>query len=179
MNELVHISKFISLVLRHQPEAAGLSLDDNGWAPVDALLSALNGKGMNVDLPLLQHIVETNDKKRFAFSDDGLFIRASQGHSISVNLDLLPLPPPEVLYHGTASRFLDSIREHGLRAGSRQHVHLSADSLAAAQVGMRHGTPVVITVDAASMHSNGILFYRSENDVWLTDTVPNRYLLFP
>ena len=176
---LIRISKFLSLVLRHKPEAAGLQLDTNGWAVVDELLAALRAAGMEVDLPLLQRVVATNDKKRFSFSPDGQLIRASQGHSINVDLALEPVCPPAVLYHGTATRFLDSIREQGLRPGSRQHVHLSADSLTAAQVGARHGHPVVLTIDSAGMYSNGLAFYRSDNDVWLTGSVPVVYMHFP
>lgn len=175
----VRLSKFLSLILRHKPETIGLRPDEQGWVEVNALLIALNERGMSVDLALLQRVVDINDKRRFAFSDDGLRIRASQGHSIAVDLALPAVVPPAVLYHGTAVRFLDSIRVHGLRPASRRHVHLSADVVTALQVGARHGSPIVLTVDAAAMHGGGLLFYRSANGVWLTDTVPPVYLRFP
>lgn len=175
----VKLSKFLSLVLRHEPGTIGLVLDKNGWVAVDELLAALNTAGKEVDLPLLQHIVDTSDKKRFAFSSDGRLIRANQGHSVDIDLNLQPVPPPDILYHGTASRFLDSIREQGLLPRSRQHVHLSHDEATATQVGARHGKPVVITVDTATMHAEGRLFYQSDNGVWLTDAVPAVYLRFP
>ena len=171
------ISKFLSLVLRHQPDVIGLKLDEQGWARVDELIERVNHSGEVLTRQELDIIVAENDKKRFIFSDDGLRIRANQGHSIAVDLQLKEAVPPEWLYHGTAVRFLDSIREQGLVKGQRQQVHLSADAHTAKNVGSRHGKPVVLTVKAGAMHRDGLLFYQSENGVWLTDHVPPVYLL--
>jgi putative RNA 2'-phosphotransferase len=177
--KLVRISKFLSLVLRHKPETIGLSLDQGGWARVDELIVASNRSGVPLDEGLLQEVVEQNDKQRFAFSDDGLRIRASQGHSIPVELGLEPLVPPEFLYHGTATRFLQSIRRQGLAPGRRNQVHLSPDERTAVRVGQRHGNPVVLTVQAGRMYANGFTFYLSANGVWLTERVPAEYIKFP
>ncbi|MBX9623218.1 MAG: RNA 2'-phosphotransferase [Gemmataceae bacterium] len=179
MADLVRVSKFLSLVLRHKPEQIGLSLDPNGWADVDELIRLATAAGRRLDRPLLDRIVAENDKKRFAFSDDGRRIRASQGHSVEVDLALSPVTPPELLYHGTATRFLDSIRATGLRPGSRQHVHLSADEATATTVGRRHGVPVVLVVKADEMAAAGHSFYRSANGVWLTERVPAEFLTIP
>ena len=173
---LVNISKFMSFALRHQPESVGLTPDAGGWITVDDLIAAAQKQGIPLDRAVLETIVAQNDKQRFAFSDDGLRIRANQGHSFPVDLGLAPLIPPELLYHGTASRFLPSIREQGLRPGSRQQVHLSSDEVTATAVGQRHGKPVVL---AGRMFHDGFLFYRSANGVWLTDAVPAAYLRFP
>ncbi|MBX9623145.1 MAG: RNA 2'-phosphotransferase [Gemmataceae bacterium] len=179
MADLVRVSKFLSLVLRHKPHEIGLALDPNGWADVDELIRLANVAGRRLDRPLLERVVAENDKKRFAFSDDGRRIRASQGHSVEVELDLPPVAPPDLLYHGTATRFLPSIRATGLRPGSRQHVHLSADETTAATVGRRHGEPVVLVVRAGEMAAAGFPFYRSVNGVWLTERVPAEFLTFP
>lgn len=176
---LVRTSKFLSLVLRHDPGKIGLRLDDAGWADVDALLSAAAAAGVRIDRPTLERVVAENDKKRFAFSEDGKRIRASQGHSVDVDLGLQPQTPPELLFHGTATRFVDSIRENGLHSASRTHVHLSADEATATSVGQRHGRPVVLTIAAGRMHRDGHAFYRSDNGVWLTDAVPAQYIGFP
>ena len=170
------ISKFLSLVLRHQPETIGLELDEEGWANVAALLKQLNAHGKPVTLDRLREVVETNNKKRFAFDDTGKRIRASQGHSLEVDLKLEHMAPPAVLWHGTASRFVPSIREEGLTPQSRQHVHLSADRATAFKVGARHGAPVVLEVYARAMAAAGYRFYRSANGVWLTAEVPVNYL---
>jgi putative RNA 2'-phosphotransferase len=177
--QLVKLSKMLSLVLRHEPERIGLVLDAQGWASVDSLLEAAQQHGIMLDRPTLERIVADNDKRRFAFSEDGTRIRASQGHSIEVDLALEPLRPPELLFHGTATRFLDSIRREGLQKRSRQHVHLSSDPETATRVGQRHGRPAVLTVRAGLMEAAGIVFYRSANGVWLTDHVPAAYLEFP
>jgi putative RNA 2'-phosphotransferase len=177
--DLVSVSKFLSLVLRHQPETIGLTLDDNGWADVDELIRLANARGRRLTRQLIDRVVAENDKKRFAFSDDGARIRASQGHSVEVELDLPPAEPPVVLYHGTATRFLDSIRAIGLRPGTRQHVHLSRDEATAVNVGQRHGRPVVLTVRAGDMHAAGYKFFVSANGVWLTDRVPVEFVGFP
>jgi putative RNA 2'-phosphotransferase len=176
---LVRASKLLSLVLRHEPQHIGITLDSAGWVAVDELLAAVNQAGIPLTRALLQRVVDENDKQRFRFSDDGLRIRASQGHSVEVELALPPKTPPELLYHGTATRFLDSIRQQGLLAQSRQQVHLSADHDTAVNVGQRHGKPVVLTVKSGAMHSTGHLFYQADNGVWLTDHVPPVYLVIP
>lgn len=176
--DLVKVSKFLSLVLRHQPEKIGITLDDAGWVEVSNLLRACNENGFAISAQLLEEVVRTNDKKRFAFSEDGLKIRASQGHSIEVELDYTPITPPEILYHGTATRFLDSIKEQGLLKGTRHHVHLSADEETAIKVGARHGKAMVLIIESARMHAAGFFFYKSENGVWLTDHVPTDYIRF-
>jgi putative RNA 2'-phosphotransferase len=177
--ELVRLSKFLSLVLRHHPERIGLSLDQGGWARVDELIAAARRAGVELDLVRLRTVVEHNDKQRFAFSDDGLQISASQGHSIPVDLGLESLTPPESLYHGTTTRFLQSIRDQGLVPGHRNHVHLSPDERTAVKVGQRHGQPVVLIIQARRMHQDGFKFYLSANGIWLTGNVPARYIVFP
>jgi len=173
---LVRVSKFLSLVLRHEPTAIGIALDHAGWVDVDVLLAAANRHGNTLTRELLDEIVFSNDKQRFAYSDDGRRIRANQGHSVDIDLELVPCVPPAQLYHGTATRFLTSIQAQGLRAMQRHHVHLSANMDVAHRVGSRHGQPVVLVVDALSMHGDGLLFYQSANGVWLTDSVPVQYL---
>ena len=175
-DHIVATSKLLSYVLRHRPDSIGLALDAHGWAEVDELLARLEADGRRVDRALLDRVVAENDKQRFAFSEDGTRIRASQGHSITVDLQLRAAEPPPVLYHGTASRFMKSIAATGLRAGSRQHVHLSADVRTATRVGARHGFPVVLAVDALRMRADGIAFYLSDNGVWLTQAVQPKYL---
>ena len=176
---LVPTSRFLSKVLRHAPESVGLTLDDGGWAEVDALLAAARNAGVALDRETLARVVGENDKQRFAMSEDGLRIRASQGHSVPVALGLDARTPPDVLYHGTADRNVESIRRDGLHAGRRTHVHLSLDEQTAVAVGRRHGIPVVLTVLAGRMHAAGHAFYRSENGVWLTDAVPPAHIRFP
>jgi len=178
-SDLVKTSKFLSLVLRHKPEEIGLTLDENGWADVDELLRLVSAGGRQLTRELLERVVAENDKKRFAFSDDGTCIRASQGHSIEIDLALTPSEPPELLYHGTASRFVDSIRETGLHSGDRQHVHLSLDAATATKVGQRHGKPVVLTIRARAMAAAGYQFFFSANGVWLTDRIPPEFIDFP
>jgi len=177
--DLVRLSKFMSLVLRHKPQEIGLELDANGWADVDELIARANVRGVRLNRQILQTVVETNDKQRFALSDDGTRIRASQGHSIEVDLALAPRQPPEILFHGTTSRFLESIRRQGLLRGKRQHVHLSPDEATATKVGQRHGKPVILRILAEQMHQAGRQFYLSANGVWLTEHVPCQYLVFP
>lgn len=175
MNE-VSKSKFLSLVLRHKPEEIGLVLDQNGWAAIDDLIALANAGGTNLSRAQIESIVENSDKKRFAISADGTKIRANQGHSVDIALGLSPQIPPERLYHGTATRFLEPIRESGLHSASRQHVHLSSDLVTAEKVGSRHGKPVILTVESGQMARDGHLFYLSENGVWLTEAVPAKYL---
>lgn len=174
--DIVQQSKFLSRVLRHQPERIGISLDPNGWVPVDELIEAYTKHGMILNREMLERIVEQNNKKRFSFSEDGLKIRANQGHSVSVDLNLEAIEPPERLYHGTASHYLPSIRKDGLVKGKRHHVHLSEDPITAHQVGKRHGSPVILQIAAKEMHQDGYVFFRSANGVWLTEFVPVRYM---
>jgi putative RNA 2'-phosphotransferase len=169
-------SKFMSLVLRHDPSAADLTLDANGWARIDSLLAGMNAKGFAVTYDVLMEIVVEDEKRRYAVSDDGLSIRANQGHSIEVDVQLEQVRPPDVLFHGTGERSVDSIRRDGLRPMSRQHVHLSPDVPTATAVGNRHGRPFIFRVDAKAMADAGISFYRSGNGVWLVDHVPPQYL---
>lgn len=172
----VRISKFLSRALRHDPGAVGIALDEAGWVDVDELIAACGRAGRRFSRADLDHVVANNDKKRFAYSDDGRRIRASQGHSVAVDLGLAPAQPPAVLYHGTASRTLPVVLREGLRPMSRQDVHLSPDPQTAARVGARHGSPVVLAVDAAGLAAQGHLFRVSANGVWLTDRVPPTHL---
>ncbi len=175
-NHLVKTSKFLSLVLRHEPERIGITIDAQGWTSVSELLKACDAHGFPLTCEELQAVVSNNDKKRFAFNANGSRIRASQGHSVQVELDYTPLAPPGILYHGTAERFLSSIRQTGLIKGKRHHVHLSQEELTARAVGQRYGKPVVLEVKSDLMHNDGYQFYRSANGVWLTEHVPPVYL---
>src|ERR1035437_1944394 len=175
----ITISKFLSLVLRHKPDEIGITLDEAGWVDVTTLLEAMSCHGNAVSPEELQEVVATSDKKRFAFSYDGLRIRANQGHSVEIDLGLAPVPPPEMLYHGTATRFLPAIRQQGLLKMARHHVHLSGDAQTASKVGERHGKLVILQVRSGDMHRAGLTFFRSANGVWLTDAVPPEYLVFP
>ena len=170
------ISKFLSYVLRHRPDDIGLKLDSAGWVDIDQLLAASAAHGTAISREELDHVVEHNAKKRFAISDDGQRIRASQGHSTDVDLGYEPRQPPDVLYHGTATRHLIGIREQGLVKGKRHHVHLSQDEAAARLVGQRHGRVVVLVIRAGEMARAGFAFYLSANGVWLTEAVPYRYI---
>lgn len=169
-------SKFLSLVLRHEPEKAGLRLDAAGWVSVADLLAGCAAARRALTRDELRHVVETNAKKRFEFSADGTRIRASQGHSVEVELEYAAKVPPAVLYHGTATRFLDSIREKGLLKMKRHHVHLSAETRVTMQVGARHGIPVLLHIQAEPMHQQGHVFYQSTNGVWLVDHVPVAFI---
>ncbi|MBF5041520.1 RNA 2'-phosphotransferase [Aggregicoccus sp. 17bor-14] len=174
-----HVSKFLSLVLRHDPAALGVTLDAQGWTDVEALLAALHAQGRVLSREALEEIVATSPKQRFALSEDGRRIRANQGHSVEVDLGLAPAEPPETLFHGTVAAVLEAIRAQGLVRGQRHHVHLSADEATARSVGARRGSPVLLRVRAGEMHRDGHPFFRSENGVWLTDAVPPRYLDLP
>lgn len=167
--------KFISLILRHSPQKVGIELDNAGWASVDELLAGLAKKGHRISVDQLEEIVETNDKKRYRFNDDKTRICANQGHSLSLALELDEMIPPEVLYHGTTTRFIPSIQEQGLIKGKRHHVHLSQDKATAKNVGSRHGVPVILAIASGIMHRAGYTFYCSENGVWLVDDVPTQY----
>ncbi|MEV0469504.1 RNA 2'-phosphotransferase [Streptomyces prunicolor] len=173
----VKVSKYLSKHLRHQPERIGLTLDEAGWVEIDTLIAACAAHGFRFDREELDHVVATNDKRRFAI--EGTRIRASQGHSIEVDLGLPAATPPPYLFHGTVARNLDAIRAEGLRPMNRHAVHLSADRETATRVGARRGRPVVLSVDAGAMHKDGQVFRVSENGVWLTEAVPVRYLRFP
>ena len=172
-NKMKAISKHLSYILRHKPQAIGLTLDPQGWANVDDLISK-SPKGLSREK--IVAVVESNDKQRFILSKDGARIRANQGHSISIDLGLEPAAPPQILYHGTAKRFLDDILAQGLKKMNRQHVHLSADPETATKVGSRHGKPVILALDTPAMLQAGHAFYMSENGVWLTNQVPPQYL---
>ncbi|HSE26330.1 MAG TPA: RNA 2'-phosphotransferase [Pyrinomonadaceae bacterium] len=173
------ISKFLSVVLRHEPDKIGLKLDDEGWTSVSELLSRMRVDGDLITFKELLNVVVMNDKQRFSFSDDKTLIRANQGHSVQVKLGYEPLSPPAVLYHGTAERFLSSIERQGLLKGQRHHVHLSDDVRVATEVGARYGRPIVLIVASERMTKSGHLFFRSENGVWLTEHVPVEYIQFP
>jgi putative RNA 2'-phosphotransferase len=175
-DRMVKISKFLSLVLRHQPEKIELKLDPAGWVSVEELLEACQSHGFPLTENELEAVVAGSDKQRFSFSDNRLLIRANQGHSVNVDLGYQPIAPPEELYHGTVNRFLMSILDNGLSKGKRHHVHLSADLGTAQKVGARRGVPVILRVMSGRMHRDGYLFFRSENGVWLTDKVPPEYL---
>ncbi|MCL9805943.1 RNA 2'-phosphotransferase [Flavobacterium amniphilum] len=177
-NDTKNISKFLSLVLRHAPETIKLSLDVNGWADVEELLKQCNAFQKKLDKETLEQVVETNDKKRFAFNDDKTKIRASQGHSVAVDLDIKPITPPDILFHGTVEKFLEAIKKEGLQKMSRQHVHLSKDIETATKVASRRGKPVILSIETQRMVEDGYLFYCSENGVWLTDEVPVAYIKF-
>ncbi|HEX5219970.1 MAG TPA: RNA 2'-phosphotransferase [Verrucomicrobiae bacterium] len=176
--ETTKASKFLSLILRHEPERVGLKLDEAGWVGVDELLKAVNRHGVPLSLEQLNYIVATNGKKRFAFSEDGWRIRASQGHSVDVDLQYPPQVPPEILYHGTATRFLEGIRKDGLQKMGRHDVHLSAETKVTLQVGGRHGKPVLLTIRAGEMHRAGHVFRCSANGVWLVNSVPPEFIEF-
>lgn len=176
---LTSTSKFLSLVLRHRPEVIGMQLDAKGWLPINELIEQANRQGKQLSLALLHEVVASCDKQRFSLSDDGLKIRANQGHSVrDVELNLKPVPPPAQLYHGTVAVFLESIRESGLLKRSRNHVHLSEDVETARMVGARRGKPLILTIYAEEMHRLGHAFYLSANGVWLTDAVPIKFIGF-
>ncbi len=175
--EVKRISKFLSLVLRHKPQTIHLNLDNQGWTSTRELLEKYNKHRGKLDIETLEYVVANNNKKRFAFNADKTKIRASQGHSIKIELAYNPVEPPEYLYHGTATKYINIIRKEGLKKQNRHHVHLSADLDTATNVGSRHGVPVILRVKAKEMHEDGMEFYCSENSVWLTDHVPTNYFL--
>jgi putative RNA 2'-phosphotransferase len=174
--EATRLSKFLSLVLRHQPESIGMELDQQGWVNVKELLDKARKNGRDLTIESLSFIVENNAKKRFEFSANLQKIRASQGHSVEVDLGYTPQTPPDILYHGTASRFIDPIVRTGLEKRSRQQVHLSKDVETAVSVGQRHGKPAILTVLSKEMYQAGYDFFLSANGVWLTDAVPVQFL---
>ncbi len=174
-NSIESTSKFISLILRHKPEIIGISLDEHGWAKVDELIVGIS-KTHNLDMDLLEEIVRTDNKQRYSFNEDKTLIRANQGHSIPVDVELSKMEPPDVLWHGTAEKYAASIDMQGLIPKSRLYVHLSKDEETALAVGRRHGRPVIYRVLAGRMNQDRYLFYLSVNGVWLTKEVPVRYL---
>lgn len=179
--DTVEISKFLSLILRHQPEVIDLHLDENGWADVNELITKFNiarhaQNKPTIDQAKLDEVVRTNDKKRFAYSADGWKIRASQGHSVEVDLKLVPKTPPQYLYHGTVDKNLHSISVGGLKKMNRNHVHLSSDLATATKVAQRYGKPKILRVKASEMVQDGLDFFCSDNGVWLTDSVPAKYI---
>lgn len=172
----IALSRYLSYLLRHQPGRVGLSLDAGGWARIDDLLERCREAGRPISRELLDEMVATNSKRRFAISEDGTRIRASQGHSLAIDLGLPPALPPEILYHGTVASSLPAIRTRGLRRMTRHHVHLSPDAETARAVGSRRGAPVVLSIAAGAMHRDGHVFHCSDNGVWLTEHVPPEYI---
>ncbi|BAY99370.1 phosphotransferase KptA/Tpt1 [Tolypothrix tenuis PCC 7101] len=175
-SRLLKISKFLSKHLRHKPADIGIKLASGGWVEINQLLTACAKNKFPITRQELQLVVESNDKQRFSFDSTGTLIRANQGHSVEVDLQLEPVVPPDVLYHGTAKQSVESILQTGLSKMSRHHVHLSKDIATAKNVGARHGKPIVFAVNAAAMHQAGYIFYCSDNGVWLVDNVPPEYL---
>jgi putative RNA 2'-phosphotransferase len=173
---LVKISKYLSKHLRHQPERLGLTLAEGGWVPVEDLLSACAKHQFSLTREELDEVVARNDKQRFSFDPTGELIRANQGHSVEVDLQLEPVTPSEILYHGTGENSVEAILREGLQKMNRHHVHLSVDRETARKVGARHGRPAIFEVDAQRMHVDGFIFYCSENGVWLVEHVPPQYL---
>lgn len=174
--DLIRISKYISLLLRHKPEVAGLRLDEKGWCDVETLIQAVGHKYAGFNREVLDEIVETNNKHRFSYDENHSRIRANQGHSIAVDVELEQCQPPEFLYHGTATKYEASISKQGLVKGRRLYVHLSKDIPTAISVGSRHGNPIVFEVAAKAMAADGFIFFLSKNGVWLTNNVPIKYL---
>jgi len=172
----IKTSKFLSLVLRHKPETIRIQLDENGWISVSELIEKLNENGKEINFKILEYVVNTNSKKRFAFNEDKSKIRANQGHSLQIDLNYKSINPPNKLYHGTSERFLDSILKSGIEKRNRQHVHLSSDIETAFKVGQRHGKPVILEIETEKMNMDGFKFYLSENKVWLTEYVPIKYI---
>jgi putative RNA 2'-phosphotransferase len=174
--EINHLSKFLSLILRHKPETIGLTLEENGYVKTDLLLEKCNEHGVSIDFDTLKIVVVTNQKKRFSFSEDFKKIRANQGHSLTIELGYEPQKPPRVLYHGTAEANKDSILKQGIEKRNRHHVHLSHEIETAMNVGKRHGKPIIFEVQSGKMFEDGCAFFQSENGVWLTEFVPSQYI---
>ena len=170
-NNLTKTSKFISLILRHKPETIGIELDEHGWANVHELL-----KGVNIDMATLEEIVKKDEKERYSFNEDKTKIRANQGHSVNVDVELQEKIPPDILYHGTGEKYVDSINRIGLIPKTRLYVHMTEDLVLAKKTGERHGKPVIYEIDAKAMAKDGIKFYKSINNVWLTKKVDTIYL---
>ncbi len=176
MKDLKHISKFLSLVLRHKPEEIGLTMDANGWVNVDELIVKCNSKKLQLDFEMLEEVVMSNDKQRFAFNDEYTKIRANQGHTVNVDLQFEVAKPLDYLYHGTVEKYIDNIRQDGLQKMQRLHVHLSKDLETAVKVGSRRGKPIILKIQALKMFEDGYEFYLSKNGVWLCEQVPAKYI---
>lgn len=177
MGHITQTSKFIALILRHKPETIGITLDEHGWASVQELIDGINNSGEHhLDMETLEEIVRTDEKQRYSFNDDHKLIRANQGHSIPVDVELEERIPPDILYHGTGEKYALSIEHQGLLPKSRLYVHLSSDIKMAIAVGRRHGRPIVYAIDSNKMHEDGYKFFLSKNNVWLTENVPVSYL---
>lgn len=174
--DLKHKSKFLSLVLRHNPGMIDINLDRNGWADVEELIEKARLKKVKLTYEILDIVVKSNGKQRFEYNEDLTRIRALQGHSLNIDLALKPAEPPKKLYHGTSIDNVDSIEENGIEKRSRQHVHLSIDRATAINVGARHGKPIVLIIDAEQMHLDGLKFYHTKNDVWLTNYIDPKYI---
>lgn len=178
-NNTIKISKFLSYILRHNPQSINLILDTEGWANIDELIERANATGKKFNRQQILKVVAEDDKKRFSLSDDKTNIRAAQGHSLkTVAIDFEALTPPIVLLHGTATRNMESIKQKGLIAGNRQYVHLTENNATATATGIRYGKPVVLTIDSLAMHENGIEFFQADNGVWLTAQVAPEYIRF-
>lgn len=175
-SELINLSKFLAYILRHNPSAANISLDENGWAEVDKLIAGINTAGRKIDIHMLEQIVREDKKNRYSFNKDKSKIRANQGHSVDVEVDMTECAPPDILYHGTAKRFLESIKEQGILRCSRRFVHLSGDIKTAFAAGSRHGKPIVLVIDAKQMVADGYRFYLSSNGVWQSADIPWKYV---
>lgn len=173
---LTKVSKFISMILRHKPEAIGITLDEHGWAVVEDLIDGVSENYPGFNKEMLEEIVRTDEKQRYSFNGDHDLIRANQGHSIPVDVELEQVEPPEYLYHGTATKYMHSIYKQGLIPKSRLYVHISDSPNKAYEVGKRHGKPVIFRIRSGDMHKDGFIFYRSANGVWLTERVPVEYL---
>ena len=176
MGKFDKLSIFLSLVLRHKPDAAGIFLDEHVWDNVEDLINGIKNTGRNINMSILEDIVETDSKQRYSFNEDKTLIRANQGHSVPVDVNLEKMKPPKFLYHGTADQFLNSIMEEGLKPMNRLYVHLSTDIETAIRVGKRHGNPVVLKIHSNQMYEEGCIFYLSKNGVWLTRDVQIKYL---
>lgn len=174
--DLTKVSKYISLILRHKPDVIGITLDKHGWADVKKLIKGISKDYPGFDIDILEEIVRTDEKQRYSFNDDHSLIRANQGHSVQVDVEMESIEPPVYLYHGTGEKYAGLIERDGLIPKSRLHVHLSGDIDTAINVGKRHGNPVVYLVDSGKMYKQGFVFYRSANGVWLTERVPREFL---